>query len=69
VKKQFQKNNIIRISNAPSAFDPEWVKNTKLSKGNELRTEIPVYVRITPISAGPAKSKGNGRASPITVLH
>lgn len=56
----------IKISSAPLLTVPQGkIKNMKLSKGNELKIEMSADKRITPISAGPARSEGNGRASPI----
>jgi hypothetical protein len=55
-----------KISTAPLMTIPSGnIKNIKLSKGNEVRIEMSIENRITPISAGPAKSEGNGCASPI----
>jgi antitoxin component of MazEF toxin-antitoxin module len=60
-------DKIMKASSAPLlTIPPGNIKNLKLSKGNELRTEMSIdnSLRITPISAGPAKSEGNGCASP-----
>ena len=52
-----------KISTAPLLAGK--IKNMKLCEGNELKIEMSADNRIIPISAGPAKSEGNGRASPI----
>jgi hypothetical protein len=60
-----KQNKIIRISTDPLTTSPERIKNMKLSKGNELKIEMSSDNWIILISAGPTKSEGNGRASPI----
>jgi len=55
-----------KISTEPlMTIPPGNIKNMKLSKGNELKIEMLIDNRITPISAGPARSEGDECASPI----
>ena len=63
----YYKDAVIKVYNAPLlAISLEWFKNMKFSKGDELKIEMTVdrSLRITPISTGPARSEGNGCASP-----
>ena len=63
---EYRNDKNMKLSTAPLLTIPSGkFKNMKLSKGNELKIEMLIDNRITPTSAGPAKSEGNRRASPI----
>jgi hypothetical protein len=64
MKKQFHICDSTKICNTPLTITAGFIENLKLSKGNELKTSKDNSLRTTPISTGPARSEGNGCASP-----
>jgi hypothetical protein len=60
---EYRYENIKTLDAPLRTIAPEWNEIIKIIKGNEKTEDY--SLRITPISAGPAKSGGNGCASPI----
>jgi antitoxin MazE len=62
----FGKRRVIKVRYTHLlAIPPEWIRNMNISKGDELKIEMAEdsSLRITPISTGPARSRGNGCAT------